>query len=206
MELLKDYDRTILYHLSKANIVADALSRKSIGSLAHIAVMRRPLVEEIHKLEAEGVHFKLGGLGLLLAHIRAQSSLIEQTKAVQYKDPKLCKMGRDIYNGKKSELSLDQAGVLRCGNQLFVPKVGNLRRTLLEQAHNSRYTIHPSSTKMYQDLKQLFWWGGMKWDIRDFVSHCLVCQQVKAEHQDPPGYYNKLKYLSGNERELSWTS
>ena len=70
MELLKDYDCTILYHLGKANVVANALSRKFMGSLAYIALMRRPLVGEIHKLEAEGVHFELGGPRLLLAHVR----------------------------------------------------------------------------------------------------------------------------------------
>ena len=69
MELVKDYDCTILYHPSKANVVVDALSRKSMGNLAHIAPVRRPLVEEIHKLEAKGVHFELGGSGLFLAYI-----------------------------------------------------------------------------------------------------------------------------------------
>ena len=71
MELLKDYDCTILYPPSKANVVADVLGKKSIGSLAHIPPMRRPLVEEIHKLKSEGVRFELGGSELLLAHIRA---------------------------------------------------------------------------------------------------------------------------------------
>ena len=72
-------------------------------------------------------------------------------------------------------------GVLRCGNWLCVPYVSDLRRTLLKEAHSSGYMVHPGSTKMYQDLKQLFWWEGMKKDIGDFVSYCLVCQQVKVE-------------------------
>ena len=63
MELLKDYDCAILYHPGKANVVADALSRKSMISLAHIAPARRQLVEEIHKLEFEGVHFELRSSG-----------------------------------------------------------------------------------------------------------------------------------------------
>ena len=56
MELLNDYDYTILYHPSKANMVVDVLSRKLIGSLAHITPMERPLVREIHQLEVDGMH------------------------------------------------------------------------------------------------------------------------------------------------------
>ena len=59
MELLKDYDCTILYHPGKANVVVDALSYKSMGSLAHIIKMRRPLIGEIHKIEVEGVKFEI---------------------------------------------------------------------------------------------------------------------------------------------------
>ena len=69
MALLKDYDCTILYHLGKANIVADVLSRKSMGSLPHITPMRMPLIREIHQLEANGMHLKLGETGILLAHM-----------------------------------------------------------------------------------------------------------------------------------------
>ena len=71
MELLKDYDCIILYHLSIANVVANALSRKSMGSLANIAPMKRPLVREIHRLEVDGMRLELGETGMLLAHIRA---------------------------------------------------------------------------------------------------------------------------------------
>ena len=69
MELLKNYDCTILYYPGKANVVADTLSRKSMGSLAHIAVIRRPLVEEIHKLEEGRVQFEIGEFGKFLAHV-----------------------------------------------------------------------------------------------------------------------------------------
>ena len=69
MELLKDYDCTILYHPGKANVVADALSRKSMGSLAYIAPMKRPLIREIHQLEAEGMHLELGKIRILLTPV-----------------------------------------------------------------------------------------------------------------------------------------
>ena len=96
MELLKDDNCTIMYHLSKANVVVDALSRKSISSLAHVALVRRHLVEKIHKLESEGVHFQLKESRILLAHIRAQSSLVEQIKASQGRDPRLCRLIKDV--------------------------------------------------------------------------------------------------------------
>ena len=68
---------------------------------------------------------------------------------MQYEDRKLCKLIEDIYNRKKSEFLLDQAGVLRCDNRLCVPDVGDPKRTYLEETHNSKYMIHPGSTKMY---------------------------------------------------------
>ena len=80
MELLKDYDCTILYHPGKANVVADALSRKSMGSLAHIEVERRPLIRELHALEQCGNWFEIGESDTFLACIPTKSNLIEQVK------------------------------------------------------------------------------------------------------------------------------
>ena len=75
--MLKDYDCTLLYHPGKANIVANALRRKSMGSLAHITPSKRPLIEEIYKLETECVQFELSKSEVLVACIRARSSLVE---------------------------------------------------------------------------------------------------------------------------------
>ena len=66
-----------------------------------------------------------------------------------------------------------------------MPNLCELKRIILKEAYNFKYAIHPSSARMCQDLKQLYLWEGMKKDISDFVSRCLVCQQVKAEHQRP---------------------
>ncbi|KAA3487491.1 integrase [Gossypium australe] len=76
---------------------------------------------------------------------------------------------------------------LRFKNQICVPKNPELIQMICDEANNSRFSIHPGSTKMYNDLRQHYWWHGMKRDISDYVSKCLVCQQVKFEHQVPSG-------------------
>nr|GFD11585.1 putative reverse transcriptase domain-containing protein [Tanacetum cinerariifolium] len=68
----------------------------------------------------------------------------------------------------------------------------SLREALLAEAHSSPFSIHPGSTKMYHDIKQHFWWSGMKRDVATFVSRCLVCQQVKIEHQRASGLLQQL--------------
>ena len=77
-------------------------------------------------------------------------------------------------------------GTLRFDNRICVPK-GKVRHEVLSEAHSSAYSIHLGGTKMYQDLKQRFWWHGMKREIAWYVAKCLVHQQVKAEHQRTAG-------------------
>ena len=72
-------------------------------------------------------------------------------------------------------------------DRVCVPDDNDLRKAILEKAHSGSFSIHPGSTKMYQDLKMSFWWSGMKRDISEFVTKCLVCQREKAEHQVPSG-------------------
>ena len=83
MELLKDYDFTILYHPGKTNVVADALSRKSIGSLAHIAVQKRLMVREVRNFLNEGVVLSVMDTRTMLAHVQVRSSLVEKVKQLQ---------------------------------------------------------------------------------------------------------------------------
>ena len=82
MELLKDYDCSILYHPGKENVVVDALSRKSAGSLAHINTERRPIVKELHELIDQGLHFKVTNK-CILAQFRVQSMYLDRVKAAQ---------------------------------------------------------------------------------------------------------------------------
>ena len=67
----------------------------------------------------------------------------------------------------------------------MVPKNQHLRQLILKEAHESPLTIHPCSTKMYQDLRQRFWWTGMKREIVEFIANCDFCHRVKEEHHRP---------------------
>ena len=81
------------------------------------------------------------------------------------------------------------------GQRMCVPEFGELKRDIMEEAHSSAYDMHPGSTKMYRTLKENYWWNGMKKVIASFVSRCLTCQQVKAEHQKPAGKIQLLPIL-----------
>jgi hypothetical protein len=182
MELLKNYDCTIQYHSGKANVVADALSRKSSGSLAHIQEVRRPLIRELHKLVDEGVRFDLNEAGAMIAHFQVKSDLFDKIKAAQKKDDSLLRIRNEVEQGKATSFVIGDDDVLRYRNRLCVFDVDDLRRELMVEAHQTVYTIHPGSTKMYKDLKVCYWWNTMKADVADFISRCLTCQRVKGEH------------------------
>ncbi|GJR87622.1 putative reverse transcriptase domain-containing protein [Tanacetum coccineum] len=70
----------------------------------------------------------------------------------------------------------------------WLPCYGDLRTVIMHESHKSKYSIHPGSDKMYQDIKKLYWWPNMKADIAKYVNKCLTCVRVKAEHQRPSGF------------------
>ena len=84
-------------------------------------------------------------------------------------------------------------GVLKFREWIVVPQDERIKGDILEEAHRSKHTVHPGSSKMYQDLRRLYWWDKMKKEIAQFVQKCLVCQQVKAEHQKPSGLLQPLE-------------
>ncbi|GKB74463.1 putative reverse transcriptase domain-containing protein [Tanacetum coccineum] len=78
-------------------------------------------------------------------------------------------------------------GTLCLNNQSWIPHFGDLRALIMHESHKSKYSIHPGSDKMYQDLKKLYWWPNMKAEIATYVSKCLTCAKVKVEYQKPSG-------------------
>nr|GFA26190.1 retrotransposon protein, putative, Ty3-gypsy subclass [Tanacetum cinerariifolium] len=164
LELLKDYDTNIQYHPGKANVVADALSRKS-GMIAGI---------------------KHG----YWASLRVEPNLISWIKEAQKEDSEIWTIVENL--DKQVEFHLDDDNVLWQNTRLVVPNDVSLGEALLTEAHSSPFSVHPGSTKMYHDLKQYFWWSGIKRDVATFVSRCLVCQQGKIEHQRASGLLQPL--------------
>ena len=187
--LLKDYDQTISYHLRKANVVADALSRKSIRNLAALLTTQKHILEDLRKIRIE-VQFHEAEAHL--ANLRVQPTLIERIKIAQSNDPQLLKI-RDLINpSSQSEFCIHEDGSLRFGNRLCVPNDPDLKVEILKEAHNTSYMIHPGGTKMYRDLRETFWWNNTKREISQYVAQCLACQQVKMEHQRPVGFLQPL--------------
>ena len=94
---------------------------------------------------------------------------------------------KDMGQQKVMSFEIGGDGILRFQGRLCVPNVDGLQERILNEVHTSRYVIHPGSTKMYHDLKTLYWSNNMKRYVADFVSKCLNCQQVKVEHMRPGG-------------------
>ena len=86
--------------------------------------------------------------------------------------------------GEAPDFGKGTDGILRFRGRICVPSDEGLKKTILEEAHKSSMSIHPGSTKMYQDLKKIFWWPRMKRDVAEYVAACLVCQKVKIESDD----------------------
>ncbi|KAL0453903.1 UNVERIFIED_CONTAM: Transposon Ty3-G Gag-Pol polyprotein, partial [Sesamum latifolium] len=181
IELLNDYDCTIDYHPGKANIVADALSRKTVDQLAGMICYN---VEYLTAVRAMKVHFSVDG-DLLLATMQVKPSLKIKIKDAQDKDPYLQKVKNRVQEGKNDQFIIQDDGTLSNGKRMCVPNVEELRIEIMHEAHYAPYAMHPGSTKIYRDLRPYYWWPAMKKDVAEFVAKCLTCQQVKAEHQAP---------------------
>ncbi|WVZ80609.1 LOW QUALITY PROTEIN: hypothetical protein U9M48_028068, partial [Paspalum notatum var. saurae] len=127
-----------------------------------------------------------------LYNLVLEPTIKDQIIAAQKQDKGMAHIRAEIDDQKKACFKLDKEGVLWFKNRLVVPKDMELRKKILDEAHTSMFTLHPGSNKMYQDLKQKFWWTRMKREIAKYVSKCDVYQRVKADHLKPAGMLQPL--------------
>nr|ABA98111.1 retrotransposon protein, putative, Ty3-gypsy subclass [Oryza sativa Japonica Group] len=187
LELIKDYDLEVHYHPGKANVVADALSRKSHCNHLRMEGMVPELREEIAQLN---LHIVPRGQ---INTLDIQPLLRTQIEEAQMDNEEVREVKERLAAGRAKEFSTDEKDVLWYKKRIYVPEQGGLRGLILKEAHESAYALHPGSTKMYQDLKEGYWWPNMKRDVAEYVALCDVCQKVKAEHQRPAGLLQPLR-------------
>jgi hypothetical protein len=122
-----------------------------------------------------------------------EPTLEQEIRKGQIGDAKIQEIKDLITEGRGLDFTEDEQGTIWFKNRICVPDIDSLRETILKEAHDSVYSIHPGSTKMYQDLKQKYWWYGLKKDVASHVALCDVCQRMKAEHQRLAGLLHPLK-------------
>ncbi|GKC47021.1 putative reverse transcriptase domain-containing protein, partial [Tanacetum coccineum] len=159
LELLADYDCEIRYHPGKENVIADALSQK----------------ERIKPLRVRSL--------VMTIHPKLPSQILKaQTEALKEENIKA-----ENLRGMDKAFEIRPDGTRCIKNRSWLPLFGNLRDLIMHESYKSKYSIHPGSDKMYQDLKKLYWWPNMKAIIAEYVGKCLTCSRVKAECQKPSG-------------------
>nr|GEV88827.1 putative reverse transcriptase domain-containing protein [Tanacetum cinerariifolium] len=157
IELFSDYDCEIRYHPSKANVVANILSMK----------------ERLKPRRARAMSMTI--------HSSIEARILE----AQSEASKGVNTLAEMLKGLDKQLERKEDGGLYLAERIWVPVYGNLSTLIMNEAHATRYSVHPGADKMYYDLRGLYWWPGMKKDIAMYVSKCLTCSKVKAEHQKP---------------------
>ncbi|GJY40281.1 putative reverse transcriptase domain-containing protein [Tanacetum coccineum] len=155
-ELFSNYDCEIRYHPGKANVVANALSRKERVKPKRVRAMNMTL-QSIIKDRV----------------LAAQTEASDESAGLQ--------------RGLDEMIELRNDGALYYLDQIWVPLKGDVTTLIMDEAHMSKYSVHPGADKMYYDLRDRYWWLGMKKDIAIYVSRCLTCLKVKDEHQRPSG-------------------
>ncbi|CAA0827382.1 Unknown protein, partial [Striga hermonthica] len=187
----EEHLRTVLETLRREKLYAN---RKGKGELTCMITQQRQLIHEFARMQLEvvGSPPKLPVVGGIRA-MRMWPTLRDRIRRDQAFDEFIRSMGAKIHAGGVEGFYRGTDGALEYKGRIVVPNVETLKKEILTEAHSAPYLAHPSSTKMYHDLKSSFWWKGMKRDVAEFVEKCLICQQVKAERKVPPGLMQPLE-------------
>ena len=170
MEYLKDYDFELLYHPGKANVVADALSRKRL----HVSTMMIKELELIEKLRDMNLGLHTGTDHIWCSMLRITNEFLDEVQVEQGNDQELQQIIGELGTKNRKDVRMGKDDILHFRERVCVPRSPVLRKMLLEEGYKSRLGIHPGMTKMYKDLKATFWWTGMKTDVVDYVALCGV--------------------------------
>jgi hypothetical protein len=174
--LIQDYNLEVHYHPGKANVVADALSQKYHCN---------SLLEDGFNLLHPAV----------LHNITIRCSLESKIIELQKTDVGVFHIKINMKEQDTKHFRLDERGILWFKDRLVVPKDCELRNQILDEAHSFKLSIHPGSSKMYQDLKTNYWWTKMKKEITAYVARCDTCSRVKAVYLNPAGLLQPLSVL-----------
>ncbi|KAL0556796.1 hypothetical protein IC582_005313 [Cucumis melo] len=161
LELVKDYDCEILYHSGKSNVVVDALSRK-VSHSAALITRQAPLHRDLERAE---IAVSVGAVTMQLAQLTVQPTLSKRIIDAQSNDPYLVEKRGLAEVGQAVEFSISSDGGLLFERRLCVPSDSAVKTELLSEAHSSPFSMHLGSTKMYQDLKRVYWWRNLKREV-----------------------------------------
>ncbi|XP_028102462.1 uncharacterized protein LOC114301696 [Camellia sinensis] len=142
LEFIKDYDLQIHYHPGKANTVADALSMKVRGNLASLLTRQKELLLELERMDMEIV---LREQGAVLAAIAAQPAVIEEVKQKQMEDDLLKYIREEIETRPKPGFTFEKS-MMKFKDRLCVPNVPEIKKRIMEEAHNSKFSLHPGKS------------------------------------------------------------
>ncbi|KAL0533872.1 hypothetical protein IC582_028143 [Cucumis melo] len=170
----------------KIQIFTDHKSLKYFFTQKELNMRQRRWLELVKDYDCE-ISYHPGKVNVV-ADALSRKKMID----AQSNDPYLVEKRGLAEAGQAVEFSISSDGGLLFERRLCVPSDSAVKTKLLSEAHSSPFSMHPGSTKMYQNLKRVYWWHNMKREVAEFVSKCLVCQQVKAPRQKPAGLLQPL--------------
>jgi hypothetical protein len=181
LELIIDYDLEIHYHPGKANVVANALSRKASYHCFTVRTPDTTLCQEMEKLNLGMIQHET------LTQLKLESVLLQRIIDAQRTDKGMKHIHEKIEADKANCFRKVDQGIISFNDRIVVTKDAEVRQQILDEAQLSQYSIHPGITKMYRDLKQHYWWTKMKIEIARYVARCDTYRRVKAMHMKTTG-------------------